>query len=198
MPSSSASSRISAVSGVSPGLTLPPGNSHSPAIDLPAGRWASNTLPSASTSATAETSTTGGSAAVAGIDIDVAVGQIAGPHGYPASADPDIDGDGDLAALHIFGDRSLVIPGYSAAPRGDLDPADRNRQPVRIDPLPCPPYSHHDAAPIRVAGGERRLDQRRVADRQPDPTRRLRRGGAGHRDRDKFPRTLAVAHDLLR
>src|SRR5260370_9585875 len=114
MPSSSASWRSSAVSGVSPGLTLPPGNSHSPAIDLPAGRWASNTLPSASTSATAETSTTGGSAAVAGIDIDVAVGQIAGPHGCPPSADPDIDGAADLAAFLLFCYRSLVIPGDSA------------------------------------------------------------------------------------
>src|SRR3984893_3611002 len=151
MPSSSASSRISAVSGVSAGLTLPPGNSHSPAIELPAGRWASNTLPAASTSATAETSTTGGSAAVAGIDIDVAVGQVTGPHGCAASADPDIDGDGDLAAFHVLGDRSLVKPGYWATPRGDLDPADRSSQPSGIDPLPCPPHSHDDAGPLRVA-----------------------------------------------
>ena len=35
--------------------TLPPGNSHSPAMDLPSGRWASRIRPSASISATAET-----------------------------------------------------------------------------------------------------------------------------------------------
>ena len=46
MPSSSFSSRISAASGVSPGCSLPPGNSHSPAIVLPSGRRASSTRPS--------------------------------------------------------------------------------------------------------------------------------------------------------
>src|SRR5205807_5490430 len=122
MPSSSASSRIKAVSGVSPGSTLPPGNSHNPAMGLPTGRWASSTRPSASTSATAETSTIGRppplpfpacwgglgwglSAAVAGIDVDIAVGQVAGPHRGLAAADADIDADRDLAGLHVFGDR---------------------------------------------------------------------------------------------
>src|SRR6516225_4017131 len=105
MPSSSASSRMSAASGVSPVATLPPGNSHRPAIDFPAGRWASSTRPSASTSATAATSTIGGdaSAAVAGIDVDVTVGQIAGPHGRLTARDTDIDGDLDLMAFHILG-----------------------------------------------------------------------------------------------
>src|SRR6516225_4998332 len=117
MPSSSASSRISTASGVSPVSTLPPGNSHSPAIDLPAGRWASSTRPSVSTSATAATSTIGGgvSAAVAGIDVDVAVGQIAGPHRRLAAADTDIDGDRDLAAFHVLGNRGLVIARYRTA-----------------------------------------------------------------------------------
>src|SRR5664279_5419984 len=40
MPSSSCSSRISVASGRSPGSTLPPGNSHSPASALPSGRCA--------------------------------------------------------------------------------------------------------------------------------------------------------------
>src|SRR6516225_6862783 len=115
MPSSSASSRMSAASGVSPALTLPPGNSHRPAIDLPAGRSASRTRPSASTSATAATSTMGGSAAVAGIDVDVAVGQIAGPHRRLAAGDSDIDGDRDLASLHVLGDWRLVIARYRTA-----------------------------------------------------------------------------------
>src|SRR6202008_890974 len=140
MPSSSASSRISAASGVSPALTLPPGNSHNPAIDLPAGRPPSSPRPSASTSATAATSTTGGeaSAAVAGIDVDVAVGQIAGPHRRFAAADADIDGDFDLAALHVLGDWRLVIARYRAAARGDRDPADRDRQAVGIGLFPGP------------------------------------------------------------
>ena len=40
------SSRTSAASGVSPGSTLPPGNSHSPAIGLPGGRCCTSTRPS--------------------------------------------------------------------------------------------------------------------------------------------------------
>ena len=34
-----------------------------------------------------------GSAAVAPVDVDVAVGQIAGPDGGFAAAEPDVDGD---------------------------------------------------------------------------------------------------------
>src|SRR6516164_7549700 len=137
MPSSSASSRISAASGVSPASTLPPGNSQSPAIDLPAGRWASNTRPSVSTSATAATSTIrgGASAAIAGIDVDIAVGQIAGPHRRLAPGNPDIDGDHDLAAFHVLGHRSLVRSRYRAAIGQDRQAADRNRQAVGIDLL---------------------------------------------------------------
>src|SRR5437016_3600027 len=126
MPSSSASSRISAVSGVSPGLTLPPGNSQSPASGLPAGRSVSKIRPSTSTSATADTSTMGRgpSAAIAGIDVDIAVGQVAGPHRRSAAADADIDADRDLAALHVFGDRRLVIVGHRTALSRDPDAAD--------------------------------------------------------------------------
>src|SRR6516165_5368428 len=170
MPSSSASSRISAASGVSPASTLPPGNSHSPAIDLPGGRWASSTRPSASISATAATSTTGGeaSAAVAGIDVDVAVGQIAGPYRRLAAADTDIDGDRDLAAFHVLGNRGLVITGHRPAVGEDRPTADRDRQPAGVDLLPGSADRHDDAAPIRIAGRKRSLDQGRVADRQAD------------------------------
>src|SRR5271169_1012339 len=126
MPSSSASSRINAASGVSPALTLPPGNSHKPAIDLSAGRSASSTRPSASTSATAATSTMRGSAAVAGIDVDIAVGQIAGPHRCFAAAHAYIDRDLDVAASHMVGDWCLVIAGDRAPARSDLDAADRD------------------------------------------------------------------------
>jgi len=53
------SSRIRAASGRSPGSTLPPGNSHSPARDLPCGRLAISTRPSTSIRATATTRTVG-------------------------------------------------------------------------------------------------------------------------------------------
>jgi len=48
-------------------------------------------------------------------------------------------------------------------------------------------------------GGERRLDQRRVADGEADaPRRARRRRRAGNLDGDEFLGALAVAHDLLR
>src|SRR5215813_1333239 len=57
IPNSSLSSRMSVCSGRSLGSTLPPGNSHNPAIARPAGRCANRTRPSASRSAHAATRT---------------------------------------------------------------------------------------------------------------------------------------------
>src|SRR5215469_10387764 len=184
MPSSSASSRISAASGVSPGLTLPPGNSHSPAIDLPGGRCASRRRPSGSTSATAATSTmcwhqptpppVGGggsgweqSAPVAAIDVNVAVSEITGPHRRLACTHADIDSNVDLAALHVVGDGPFAIAGDGTAPGGNLDTADGDPQAGPVGFFPGPPDRHYDAPPVGIAGGERGLDERRVADRQP-------------------------------
>src|SRR6185369_11286525 len=136
MPSSSRSSRTSASSGVSPGSTLPPGNSHSPAIDLPSGRCAISTRPSTSTSATAATRTngrspsgggppghsssndelkSGGSRTIAAVDVDVAVRQIAGPDRGAAAADAEIDVDHDVGALDVPGDRRLVVVRHDLA-----------------------------------------------------------------------------------
>lgn len=44
MPSSSESSRVSASRAVSPGSSLPPGNSQYPAIGLSGGRWQHSTV----------------------------------------------------------------------------------------------------------------------------------------------------------
>src|SRR5687767_5412654 len=133
-PSSSLSSRMRAASGASPSWTLPPGNSHRPAMDLPSGRRARRTRPSASTSATAATRTSGrvGSAPVGAIDVDIAVGQVAGPHGCPPAPDPDIDRDLHLAPGDVSRDRRLVIAGPHLPAFGHLHPADRNGEAVGI------------------------------------------------------------------
>src|SRR6266568_4047834 len=200
MPSSSASSRISATSGVSPGCTLPPGNSHSPARCLPSGRSASSTRPSASISATAATRTIGraASAAVAAVDVDIAVRQVAGPYSRPASTDADVDSDADFAALHVLGDRAFVIPRHRAALLRDLDAADRDRQAVAVGLLAGLADRHDDAAPIRIPCGERGLDQRRIADRQADPSCRPVAFGAGYLYGYKFFGPLAIARELGR
>src|SRR5213078_936829 len=97
------------------------------------------------------------SAAVAGIDVDIAVGQVAGPHRRLAAADAEIDADRDLAAFHVFGDRRLVIIRHRTALGGDPDPADRDRQTVAVGLFPGLANRHDDAAPIGVAGRQRGL-----------------------------------------
>src|SRR5512145_653360 len=138
MPSSSWSSRPSATSGASPSRTLPPGNSHSPAMGLPGGRRARSTRPSTSISAAAATRTigatlaggsgipshpVGASAPIAAIDVDIPMGQIAAPHHRLASTNADVDRDVDLAPGHVLGDRGFVIARHGLAVGGDRDAA---------------------------------------------------------------------------
>src|SRR5579872_4656256 len=198
MPSSSCSSRINAASGVSPGWILPPGNSHNPAKGLPAGRSASRTRPSVSISATQTTVTPAVSAPVAAIDVDVAVRQVAGPDGPAAAADAEIDRQPDVAAGHVPRHRRLVVARNRAALGGDGYAANGNRQPVAIGLFTGLADGHDDAAPIGVAGGNRRFDQRRIADSEANPPRRAGRDRARDVDGDEFFRAFAVAHDLLR
>ena len=182
-------------SGVSPASTLPPGNSHSPAIDLPCGRWAISTRPSTSTSATAATSTRGRppsgggppghsssnaglSRTIAAVDVDVAVRQVAGPHRRAAAADAEIDADrrcrGPSCARRPASRRSRATGPPSAICTPPIEIAEL----VAIGLLAGLADRHDDAAPIGVLAGDRRLDQRRIADREADacaPHRRRRR-----------------------
>src|SRR5262249_16182842 len=134
-------------------------NSQRPAMDFPPGRCASSTRPSASTTATATTRMTGSSAPVAAIDVDVAMGEVAGPDRGAALADTDIDGDLQVPPFHILGDGRLLIARPRPALSGDLGAAHRDLQAVAIRLLAAFPHGHDDAAPIGVAGGERRLHQ---------------------------------------
>src|SRR6185312_13382944 len=119
---------------------------HNPAIDLPAGRCASSTRPSLSTSATATTSTTGsGSAPVAAIDVDVAVRQVAGPDRRAAFADAEIERDMDVAPGHVLGHRSLVIARDRVAFLGDAHAAHGDRELLAHRLLTGFADRHHDA-----------------------------------------------------
>ena len=115
-----------------------------------------------------------------------------------AGAQPEIDRDPNLAAVHMLADRAFAIAGYRAALGGDLDAADRDRQPIALGLLAGLADRHDDAAPIGVACGNRGLDQGRVGDREPDPPRRPVVFGAGDLDRDEFLGALAIAGELLR
>src|SRR5260221_8204831 len=134
-----------------------------------------STRPSASMSATALTRTIGTgdagaaaagsqpacSAPVAAIDVDVAVGQVAGPHDRPALADAEIDLDQDLAALHMGGDRGLVVAGDRRALVGHRHAADADREAIAVGLLASLADGHDDAPPIGITGGDPGLDQGR-------------------------------------
>src|SRR5438270_12559728 len=111
------------------------------------------------------------SAPVAAIDVDIAVGQIASPHGRPPPPDTEIDLDVEIAPGHVASDRRLVIAGHRPALLADPRAADRDHQVVAIGFLTGLADRHDDAAPLGVAGGERGLYERRVADRAADATR---------------------------
>ena len=76
--------------------------------------------------------------------------------------------------------------------------AEPDRQPVAVGRLAGLADGHDDAAPIGVLAGDRRLDQRRIGDRQRDALGRARRLRAGDGDFDLLARALAVAHHLQR
>jgi TDG/mug DNA glycosylase family protein len=100
-----------------------------------------------------------GSAPIAAVDIDVAVRQIAGPDRGLATADAEIDRDHDVAPLHMFRYRRLVIIRHRAAVFGDADAADGDGEAVAVGFLPGLAHGHDDAPPIGVTGGERGLDE---------------------------------------
>src|SRR4029453_997337 len=94
-----------------------------------------------------------GSAPVVGIDVDVAVRQVAGPHPRPTTADPDIDRNIDGAALHVRGDRRFFVTVPALAVLGDDGAPDRDAQAVTVGTLAGLADRHHDPAPVGVAPG---------------------------------------------
>src|SRR5690606_974609 len=144
---------ISVSSGRSPGSTLPPGNSHRPASCLPSGRWAMSTRPSTSRRAQAATRTSfmpRASRTVVAVDGDIFLRQVAGPHRRLATAEAEIDPDGDLVPLHVGGGGGLVIGGIARAFVGHADVAEEDGEPVALGRLARLADGHDDAAPVGV------------------------------------------------
>src|SRR5437879_1955867 len=132
MPISSWSSRIRVASGRSPGSTLPPGNSHRPAIALPCGRCAIRTRLSLSTSAQATTrvsltSPMRRSGAVIAVDRDIFLGEVAGQHAVAAFAHAERDSDLDFRILHRGRDFLLIVGRVARAAFDDTDAVERDR-----------------------------------------------------------------------
>src|SRR5690348_5301012 len=105
------------------------------------------------------------STAIVGIDLDVAMGEVAGPDPRLAGADADIDFDLDVAGLDVLGDRRFVVISDALALGGDQHAADLDGQLVALGLLAGLADRHDDAAPIRVLSSNCGLDQRRIGDR---------------------------------
>src|SRR6185437_13209650 len=124
------------------------------------------------------------STAIAAVDVDITVGQVARPDGGLAAADAEIDVDDNVAPLHVFRHRRFVVVRHRAAILRDQHAADGNAKGVTVDLLARLADRHDDAAPIRVARRDSRLDQGRIADGETDGARRLGRYRAGDIDGD--------------
>src|SRR5690606_37962105 len=134
------------------------------------------------------------SAPVVGVDGDVAVGEVAGPHRGAAAADAEIHGDVDLLALHVLRHRRLVAARHHLAVLGHAHAADGDGKAVAVGALAGLAHRHDDAAPVGVLAGNGGLHQRRVGDGKPDAAGGVARGGAAHPDGDELAGALAVAH----
>ena len=83
------------------------------------------------------------SASIRAVDVDIAVGQIAGPNPRRALAEAEIDGDLHLAARNRLGGGGFVVFGRALALLGHHMVAEGDFEPVAVGRLrpPCPPPS---------------------------------------------------------
>ena len=124
---------------------------------------------------------------VVGVDGDVFGGEVAGPDRRAALAEAEIDADARARCSSCRRRPPLPNRPGRARPRRRRD-ASPNQidEAVAVGRLAGLADRHHDAAPIGVLAGERRLHQRRIGDRERDPLRRGVGRGAGHRDLDEL------------
>src|SRR5687768_5573205 len=72
------------------------------------------------------------SGSVVGIDLDITMGQVAGPDPRAALAHAHVDGDADVLALDVGGHRRLVVARAALALLGDDDAADLDGELVAV------------------------------------------------------------------
>src|SRR5688572_8818086 len=111
------------------------------------------------------------SGSAVGIDLDITMGQVAGPDPRAALAYADVDGDADVLALDMGGDRGFVVIGPALALFGDGDAADLDAELVAVGLLAGLADRHHDAAPVGILAGDRGLHQGRVGNGEADAAR---------------------------
>ena len=109
------------------------------------------------------------SAPVVAVDRDIFLGQVAGPDRRLAAAEADIGADARSRRASCRPRSPLRNrPGSRSPSISQAVVAEPDRQPVAVGRLAGLADRHDDAAPIGVLAGDRRLDQRRIGDRQRD------------------------------
>ena len=138
------------------------------------------------------------SAAVVGVDLDVAACEIAGPDRRLAASRADGDLDQDLPSRHVAGDGCLVVARWRCAVEGDGVASHMDVEVGLGDRFSRLAHGHDDAAPVGVASGNGGLDQRRIGNCEADPSCRPGRLRAGDADLDELLRPFAILDDLMR
>src|SRR6185437_2883480 len=109
------------------------------------------------------------SRAVVGIDRYVVVREVAGPHFGARRTAAEEDGEVDVAFRHHALAVGLGVRRRARAVIDNEHIAEAKRHPRRIEPVDCGITNRtDDPAEVGVGGKERRLDERRMSDRECD------------------------------
>ena len=138
-----------------------------------------------------------GSSAVAGVDVDVLLREVAGPHASAAAAGAQVDNDGDIFREHLFVRDALVERMFAAAAaNGDSREPDVDALEIEIDAGAA--GGGEDAAPVGVGAGEGGFYERGLRDGARDLVGGAVGRGAANFDFDDVLRAFAIFDDRER
>src|SRR5579864_1985000 len=133
---------------------------------------------------------------VVGVFFDVLLRQVACPHRRFRPAEAEVHDDRDGVAGHVPRHfiEDIGIPGRPAALRHEHRP-DPDRHPFGLDLGAAAAHRNEDAAPVRRAAVDGRLDERRERDRPRRPVGVFVALRAADGDLDEFGAALGVPRD---
>ena len=133
--------------------------------------------------------------AVAGVDVNVFGGEIAGPDARAAVAGMQRDDDGNVLREH-FAVRGAFVEGIFAAAAADFYAGERNIRALEIEGDAGAAGGGEDAAPVGIGAGDGGFYQRRIRDGERDLLCGAIRGRAAHFDFDHVVGAFAIGDDL--
>ncbi len=131
---------------------------------------------------------------IAGVDVDVFLGEIASPHARFSFAGVEVDDDGDVFLEHFLVCHDF-IEGMLAPSAANLDACQPDIHALEIELHSGPARSGKDAPPIGIGAGKGGFHQRRIGDGARDLVGGPVRGGAAHFNFDYALRAFAIRDD---